>query len=46
MEVDFIFVVFIVTAVIKGVRGTVVAVGCLDRITEDSFKATVKMEGI
>ena len=46
MEVDFIFVVFIVTAVIKGVRGTVVAVGCLDRITEDSYKATVKMEGI
>ena len=27
-------------------RGTVVAVGCLDRSKEESFKATVKMEGI
>ena len=32
--------------IIKGVRGTVVAVGFLDRSKEQSFKAAVKMDGI
>ena len=27
-------------------RGTVVAVGCLDRSKEESFKVTIEMEGI